>query len=358
MEKKNAFRVLGLMSGTSLDGLDMSYAIYNRDSDKWTYNLEEAVFIPYGEDMVSKLRHAIYNSAEQLLQLHVDYGKWIGKQCYQLIKEKQWEVDFISTHGHTVFHQPEKGITFQAGSLQHIFNAVKIPVVGDFRTIDVAKGGQGAPFAPIGDKVLFSEYDICVNLGGISNLSYDKEGNRIAYDVGPCNMILSYILKDSNLEYDDKGTIARKGNMINGFYDELNKLSYFSAPYPKSTGYEWFQSQVAPIVDKYYSCSLEDLLHTGVQHISFQLSQAFAKAKKDGMVLLTGGGAKNDFLVETIRSLSNTNLNIVVPKVDIVDFKEALIFGLMGAMRWVGDNNVISSVTGASSDSCSGVIVN
>ena len=358
MKKSETFRVLGLMSGTSLDGLDMSYAVYRRASGKWTYKLEKAVFIPYEVDMISMLRNAIHFSAQELLQLHVDYGKWLGIKCQDVIQDNKWEVDFISSHGHTVFHQPDKGLTFQAGSLQHIFNVVKTPIIGDFRTMDVAKGGQGAPFVPIGDKTLFSEYDICVNLGGISNLSYDFQGNRLAYDVGACNMLLSYILKDSEQDYDDKGAISRRGRIIQGFYDALNDLAYFSTSPPKSTGYEWFRKEVEPIVDNYRSSSLEDLLHTAVKHISYQLSRAFAQAKNEGQVLLTGGGAKNDFLMEALRTQCGKDLEVVVPEMDLVDFKEALIFGLMGAMRWVGEDNVIASVTGASSDSCSGVIIN
>lgn len=344
------------MSGTSVDGLDLAYCHFWKEKGSWEFEIVKAKTIAY-EGWSSRLKEAIQLSSEKLLSLHNEYGTYLGKQAASFIADENIAIDFISSHGHTVHHRPDLGLTFQIGSGQHLANESEKPTVCDFRTNDVALGGQGAPLVPIGDQTFFNDYSFCLNLGGISNVSLKKNRARVAYDIGVANMLLDHIIQKQGLTYDDGGMVARSGQMNIQFLLELNELEYYKQPFPKSTGYEWFKSDILPIVEK-SELDVPDLLHTSIHHICEQIAEQLLQHEEteQSTVLVTGGGAFNTFLIEVLRSKLEPEIKVIVPNTDLVAYKEALIFAFMGLLRFEGEINVLKSVTGASKDSCSGVI--
>ncbi len=350
------YKVIGLMSGTSLDGLDIAYCHIKKHEDSWTFSIVNTENVAYSEDFKNKLKNTVDLSSMDLLAFHNIYGTWLGKQVANFINKNSITADFISSHGHTVFHQPEIGLTYQIGSGQHIANTTNLKVICDFRTNDVALGGQGAPLVPIGDQLLFNEYDFCLNLGGISNISFDFNEKRIAYDISPANMLLNLICNSIDLEYDDRGKIARTGELIEELYNNLNDLSYYRDPYPKSLGYEWFVDKIAPII-KRFNEPIENLLYTSVYHITEQITKAIkSTGKEKSSLLVTGGGAKNDFLIEILQQKLQNHATVIIPNENVIDYKEALIFAFMGVLRELNEINCLQSVTGARKDSSSGII--
>ncbi len=353
---QNTYKVIGLMSGTSLDGLDIAYCHFEKNTDTWNFSIEKTESIDYTTDFKEKLKNTVHLEASRLLAFHNQYGIWLGEQVKNFINANKIEVDFVSSHGHTVFHQPQIGLTYQIGSGQHLANICQQKVICDYRTNDVALGGQGAPLVPIGDQLLFANYDFCLNLGGISNISFDHQSKRIAYDISPANMLLNHICKSIDLQYDEGGKISASGTINTQLLAQLNNLAYYKLPYPKSLGYEWFTDKVVPILDN-TNDSTNNLLHTSVHHIAEQIVNAIKSTKKmKPSVLVTGGGAKNNFLIDTLQQKLSTKATIIVPSMDIIDFKEALIFGFMGVLRDQNKINCLRSVTGASKDSSSGII--
>ncbi len=344
------------MSGTSLDGLDVAYCHFENKNGSWTFSIEKTESINYTSVFKNQLKNTVHLETSKLLAFHNEYGNWLGEQVKDFVYKNKIKVDFVSSHGHTVFHQPEIGLTYQIGSGQHLANTSGQKVICDFRTNDVALGGQGAPLVPIGDQLLFNTNDFCLNLGGISNISYDHNGKRIAYDISPANMLLNYICKTIDLEYDEGGKIARQGQINIELLNQLNSLGYYKQSYPKSLGYEWFTKKVIPIINS-TSDSVENLLHTSAHHIAIQIANSIKKTKKDNStVLITGGGAKNDFLIETLQQKLKGLSTVIIPSTDIIDFKEAMIFAFMGVLREQNEINCLTSVTGAKKDSSSGVI--
>jgi len=351
------YKILGLMSGTSLDGLDLAYCHIWQEGNTWKFEIKETKSISYSEEMQDKLKNSIFLAADELLIFHNSYGTWLGKQAKQFIKESNLKVDAIASHGHTTHHQPEKGLTFQIGSGQHLANTSGQKVVCDFRTNDVALGGQGAPLVPIGDKLFFGNYDFCLNLGGISNVSFEKDGKRIAFDIGLANMILNHITRKNGLDYDKGGQLARNGAINPEMLEKLNALDYYKLPIPKSIGYEWFVEEVVPIVDSTED-SMENLLCTSVHHICEQVAIQIKKycTNSKNTLFATGGGALNHFLIETLREKLGQEIEVASTDKQLIEFKEAAVFSLMGILRLENKINVLSSVTGAERDSSSGVI--
>ncbi len=345
------------MSGTSLDGLDLAYCHIAKDKDQWSFDILETHSISYTTEMQLELKDAIFLMADELLTLHNEYGTWLGEQVKKFIETHSLDVDYIASHGHTTHHQPKKGLTFQVGSGQHLANTCGHKVISDFRTNDVALGGQGAPLVPIGDRLFFGEYDFCLNLGGISNVSFEQKGKRIAYDIGLANMILNYMTRKIDLDYDQGGERARTGAINPELLKRLNGLKYYLLPHPKSIGYEWFVEEVVPIVDS-TDDQIENLLHTAIHHICEKIAQQIKlnSKEKSSTLLVTGGGALNDFLIETLQEKLGSAVRVIVPSKKIIDFKEALVFALMGALRIEREINVLKSVTGAKKDSSSGVL--
>lgn len=345
------------MSGTSLDGLDLAHCHIWQEETTWKFEIKETNSISYSKEMQEKLKSSIFLAADELLVFHNTYGTWLGEQAKAFIKESNLEVGAIASHGHTTHHQPENGLTFQIGSGQHLANASGQKVVCDFRTNDVSLGGQGAPLVPIGDQLFFGKYDFCLNLGGISNVSFERNGKRIAYDIGLANMILNHITRKNGLDYDKGGQLARSGKVNPQMLEKLNALEYYELPIPKSIGYEWFVEEVVPIIDGTQD-SMENLLTTGVHHICEQVAiQIKNNSKKSkNTMFVTGGGALNDFLIETLQEKLGYTAQVIGTEKQLIEFKEALVFALMGALRLENKINVLSSVTGAKTDSSSGII--
>lgn len=344
------FYVIGLMSGTSLDGLDIVYVKFQK-SDYANFEILLAETISYSDIWKERLQSAINLDKNGTSVLHNEYGVFLGIKTKEFIsKNTIQKVDFIASHGHTVFHQPEKGITLQVGDGEEILKATNCTVVADFRTQDVQLGGQGAPLVPIGDRLLFSGYQACVNLGGFANISYERNDLRIAFDICPVNIVMNYYSNKMGLEYDDKGIIASKGTIHQGLLKELNSLPFYSKKPPKSLGLEWVQQYVFPLVDK-YKLDSHNILRTFLEHVAQQISQII---QPFDTILFTGGGVYNDFLIKRIEDIGKNN--IIIPADHIINYKEALIFALLGLLKLQGQVNCLSSVTGAQKNHSSGKI--
>lgn len=340
------------MSGTSLDGLDIAYCYFAEKDSKWNFLIRTADTIAYSNSWLKKLQSVHELSGADLLKLHNEYGKYVGEQVAAFIKaNKIKKVDFVASHGHTIFHQPKAKFTFQLGNGAAIAAASNCNVVNDFRTLDIALNGQGAPLVPIGDKMLFDEYEYCINLGGFANLSFDKNGKRIAFDICPANIALNYLASQLGKQYDKNGQLAAKGKVENDLLKKLNALSYYKASAPKSLGREWLEKEFLPIINE-QEISIEDKLATVTMHVAEQIAKTI---KQKGKVLVTGGGAFNAFLIKQLQA-KLPNHKIVIPTEEIVKFKEALVFAFLGVLRWQEKDNCLGSVTGADRNNKGGII--
>ena len=342
---------IGIMSGTSLDGVDVVYARMT-SGDKYDYEIIHGKTYAYSEEWISLLKEAFEKEPSELILLDTSYGVYLGDLVNTFVKEYKIEkVDFIASHGHTIFHKPAEGYTLQVGSGYEISRVTKQKVVFDFRTQDVELGGQGAPLVPIGDVMLFSEFDYCLNLGGFANVSYDKDGIRKAFDICPVNIVMNYYVNQIGKSYDDKGLLAETGKVHQELLDKLNSDPFYQLPHPKSLGFEFVKKNVIPLIDS-FQLEVKDILRTFVEHIAVQISGII---KQKGKALSTGGGTYNDFLMKRIGQL--TTIEIIIPPNELLEFKEALIFALLGFLKIEGKNNCLKSVTGASKDHSSGKIV-
>jgi anhydro-N-acetylmuramic acid kinase len=348
------YHVIGLMSGTSLDGLDMAYCVFSERNDKWVFTIKSFVMVDYDTKWIKKLQYAPNLPGNELMLLHNEYGKYLGEQVSRFIKIKGIKkLDFVASHGHTIFHQPEEKLTFQLGNGAALAAACGCTVINDFRSLDVALNGQGAPLVPIGDKLLFAEYEYCINLGGFANISYDKNGKRMAFDIGPVNIVLNYLAELLGKHYDKDGKLAAKGKVDRNLLDKLNALAYYKQPPPKSLGREWVENKFLPIINK-TSISLEDKLATVTENIAEQIARTIKNQAK-GKVLVTGGGTYNKYLVKLLQAKLPDH-KIVIPADDIIKYKEALVFAFLGVLRWEGKDNCLSSVTGADRNNKGGTI--
>ena len=345
---------IGVMSGTSLDGIDLAWCRFEKDSDgKWDYRILRATTVPYSETFKTRLANAPYLSALEYVKLNNDVAEVFADAINGWLGESP-KPDFIASHGHTVFHQPSIGLTTQIGNGAVIAAHTGIPTVCDFRTKDVALGGQGAPLVPIGDELLFGDYDACLNLGGISNISYRVENKRIAYDISPCNMALNALANRAGLPYDKNGELAKNGSIIPELLKKLNDLGYYQQKPPKSLGKEWYDEFFSPVLTPFISeYSVADLSRTVVEHIAMQI---VANVPVDAhTMLVTGGGAHHAFLIQQIQH-QRDSLKVIVPDNLIVDYKEALIFAFLGLLRLNGVVNCLRSVTGARENCCGGCV--
>lgn len=368
-------RVIGLMSGTSLDGLDICYVNFqydpsgNNGTGKWNYQIIKAEDEGYSDELKEKLGNAQNMTALEFAQLHSDYGLYLGERVKAFMERNNAQPHIIASHGQTVFHQPSIRFTSQIGSGAGIAAETGVDCVCDFRTTDVALYGQGAPLVPIGDRNLFSDYDYCLNMGGFSNISSEsfkevavegseavgeaavkKVATRIAYDISPVNYVLNHYTRKIGLDYDKDGELARKGNICFELLEKLNNLPFYSQQGPKSLGREWVESDVLPLIDS-YGLPLEDCLATFCEHVAVQISKHIT----GGKVLLTGGGALNKYLVERMQ-LAAPQCTYFVPDRQTVNFKEALIFAFLGALYVADMPNCMSSVTGASYNCIGGAL--
>ncbi|AUC22196.1 anhydro-N-acetylmuramic acid kinase [Polaribacter sejongensis] len=342
--------IIGLMSGTSLDGIDLVYVKFDKENYQ-NFDIIHSKTVSYSEKWKAILQDAIHFSSDGLSILDVDYGKLLGKEITAFVDEFQIEkIDFIASHGHTVLHQPENGITLQVGDGQTIADATGQKVICDFRTQDVDLGGQGAPLVPIGDELLFSDYDYCLNLGGFSNISFHEDGKRIAYDVCPVNIVLNKYAKELGFEYDDKGQIAANGTYLMQLESDLRLLDYYQQKPPKSLGLEWVQKEIFPRLES-EKRKPEDLLRTFTDHVAWALAEVLPK---NARVLVTGGGAFNEYLINKVKE--EKEVDLIVPGQQLINFKEALIFAFLGLLKSEDKVNCLSSVTGASKDHSSGEV--
>lgn len=340
------------MSGTSLDGLDMAYCEFEKKK-QWKYKIIYAETKPYKIEWTEKLRKSFQMNKNELKRVNGEYGEFIGNEILKFIKKKNISPDFISSHGHTVFHQPNKRITLQIGDGNIISSICKLPVVCDFRSGDLILGGQGAPLVPIADKLLFSEYGFCLNLGGFGNISFDNsKEERIAFDICPVNMVLNDLANRVGHEFDKGGEIASKGRVQEKLLEKLNTLAFYKTSPPKSLGREWVEKFFHPILNA-STISIQDKLRTVTEHIAFQIS---CVVRNDRPILLTGGGAYNKFLIERISA--QTKCKIILPNDKIIQFKEAMAFAFLGVLKIRGEINILKSVTGATRNSSGGRIYN
>lgn len=360
------YRAIGLMSGSSLDGLDIVYAEIHENGGKWSYEIIHADCYAYSTEWVERLKGAILLNALDYQLLHAEYGHYLGKQVNRFIEENQlqYKVALVGSHGHTTFHVPAKKMTAQLGDGAAIAATTKLPVVSDLRAMDIALGGQGAPIVPVGEKLLLGDFDYFLNIGGIANISLNAPTSAyIAFDICAANRVLNMLAAELGKEYDEGGKIAASGDLIPDLFEKLNALGYYAQPWPKSLANDFGTDTVYPLI-RNSNVGTADALRTYTEHIALQIKNAIADLKDlkpaPGTVqklLVTGGGAFNHFLVSRLQALlKDWDIEVVIPVENLVKYKEALIMALIGVLRWREETNVFSSVTGAYRDSVGGAM--
>lgn len=342
---------VGLMSGTSADALDVCCASFDRQEGRWTFRIDAARSYPYPPELRRKLVQEVQQmQARDFVAFHSAYGRYLGEKVNGFLKETGLRPQLIASHGSTVFHQPAQGIMFQIGDGAAIAAVTGIPTVSDFRRLDIMLGGQGAPLVPIGDNLLFGQYDYCLNIGGFSNISYKEGERRIAFDISPVNYVINRFCRNIGLEMDRDGEIAARGTVDASLLERLNALDYYARVAPKSLGREWVEQEVFPLLDA-APLPLEDLLRTFYEHCAVQLARVVSPGRR---ILVTGGGAYNRFLIGRMEARSGCSL--IIPEPAIVEFKEALIFAFLGVLYALDEPSCLRSVTGAGKDNIGGML--
>jgi anhydro-N-acetylmuramic acid kinase len=351
------YRVIGIMSGSSLDGLDIAFVELTAQGGKWSVEIKEAACYPYSEAWRSSLLNATSLPAKEYLLLHTAYGHYLGQQVNTFIQDKklQYQVALIASHGHTTFHLPAQKTTAQLGDGAAIAAVTGLPVVTDLRALDVALGGQGAPIVPLGEKLLLPTYDYFLNIGGIANVSITTD-THVAYDVCPANKVLNMLANDAGKEYDKDGELAAAGAANMPLLNTLNNLDYYHQPYPKSLANDFGMGIVYPLI-KEAQLSIPDALRTFTEHIAYQVFRSLQNTPLGGKLLVTGGGAFNLSLVNSIKTqLHTVGTEVIVPDTLLVNYKEAMIMALLGVLRWREENTTLQTVTGAIRNSVGGAL--
>lgn len=360
------YRAIGVMSGSSLDGLDIAMVEFEEKGGKWNYEIKQTACYIYDEAWRQRLRDPAALNAMDYELLHAEFGRYIGEKLNEFIEEHQlhYQVSLIASHGHTSFHLPAQKMTAQLGHGAAIAAATKLPVVTDLRAMDVSLGGQGAPIVPIGESLLMPGYKYFLNIGGIANISTNSDKGFIAFDICPANRVLNMLANEAGLAYDDGGALAASGEISIPLLEKLNSLEYYRHPYPKSLGNEYGTTMIYPMI-KQEGIALADALRTYTEHIAMQVRQAFTLAclpdsflaNEPAKMLVTGGGAFNKFLAGRIAELVRPmHVEVVIPDPNLVSYKEALIMAFIGVLRWRQETNVLASVTGAERDSIGGAL--
>lgn len=344
------------MSGTSLDGLDLAFCRFRKIKTGWAYSIDQAITVKYAASWANRLSSAHNLKGEDLIRLDADYGKWLGNTCRDFLDQHKLRPDFIASHGHTIFHQPGKGYTYQLGNGNALHAVAKVPVISDFRSLDVFLGGEGAPLVPAGDKILFSDYDVCLNLGGIANLSMDINKKRVAFDICFLNMALNYLAAEVNKKFDKGGALAEAGSLNTALWKKLATANAKFRTRRPSLGREVFESQIKPLLED-KAIPLSDRLRTFTESAAAEIAGAIISNKEKGKILCTGGGAFNSFFMSRLLELCGDHVDLIVPEDEVVKFKEALVFAFLGVLRSRGEKNSLKSVTRASRDSSGGVMM-
>ncbi len=350
------YPMIGLMSGTSGDGLDIAYCNYTL-KETWSYEINDAVTIPFPAVLGKKLMNSHQLSALELALLDVEFGTWMGEKVKAYCDQKQYKPLAVCSHGHTVFHQPARGLSLQIGNGWALHQASGQKIINDFRMLDVQLGGQGAPLVPIGDRLLFPTVDFCINLGGIANISMESAGQRLAFDTCPFNLLLNAQAVQLGADYDRDGAWAKAGVLNENLFNALNSLPYYSKSGVKSLGREDLENDFIPLI-RSSGLSEKDVLRTLVEHYAYQIATVIHthKKKKVPAVLITGGGAYNSFFISCLDKYLDSRWDEVSASASLIEFKEALVFGFLGVLRLRNENNCLASVTGASRDSSGGVM--
>lgn len=346
------YNAIGIMSGTSLDGLDVAYCEFRLHKNKWEFDILQAETIPYTQVWLQILKEAPLLDGLGLTQVNVSYGHWIGQTAKKIIDQNNLRPKIIASHGHTIFHRPQDKMTLQIGSGAAIAAETGVNTICDFRSLDIALGGQGAPLVPIGDRLLFGKYAACVNIGGFANISYETTAGRTAFDICAANIVLNMLSLRLGFPFDPSGSMAASGSIDNELFNELENLDFYKLEGPKSLGREWVEKHIIPLIEK-SKLDEKDLLRTYTEHMASKIGNSLPVAT-DAQVIVTGGGAHNTFLIDRIKA--NCHCNIVVPEAKIVDFKESLIFAFLGVLRMEGIENTINESTGALTSSSGGCI--
>ncbi|HMH34834.1 MAG TPA: anhydro-N-acetylmuramic acid kinase [Puia sp.] len=368
------YKVIGLMSGSSLDGLDIVYAHFHETAAKWSYEIQRSACYTYSREWSDRLKNSNSLSAYEYQLLHVEYGHYIGQEVNRFIQENNlsYQVQFISSHGHTSFHEPKRKMTAQLGDGAAIAAETGIHVINELRAMDLALGGQGAPIVPIGEQALLGDHHFFLNLGGIANISAhlpapaeatEEKERFIAFDICPANRILNMLSQETGKDFDLNGAMAAAGSVNHSLLVKLNQFPYYALPYPKSLANDFGIKEVYPVIHDQED-SVQNKLRTYVEHICVQVVHAISMILQQQKqlpsplkLLATGGGAHNEFLMARLRDvLKNLDIELMVPDQTLVDYKEALIMAFIGVLRWREENNVLSSVTGASRDSIGGAL--
>ncbi len=358
------YRVIGLMSGSSLDGLDIAFVGFQEKGGKWEYNVIKAACIPYAKEWVARLQEATSMDAAHHAELHADFGHLVGKMVNRFIEEHglDYQVALIASHGHTSFHVPGK-YSVQLGDGAAIAAETGLPVVSDLRAMDVALGGQGAPIVPVGEKLLFNQYDLFLNIGGIANVSYNGDQAFHAFDLCAANRVMNLLSQEAGKDFDEGGLLAASGRIHEPLLDALGQLEYYAKPFPKSLDNAFGTDTVYPLV-RSYGLSVEDGLATYTEHIAVQVSASVddimrqvISGQQQLKMLVTGGGAFNTHLVSRLqRHLEVQGIAVVVPDAETINYKEAIVMALLGVLRWREENTVLPLATGASRPSVGGAL--
>ena len=349
------YEIIGLMSGTSMDGLDIAHVRFEVNKNgEWNFLIINSETTEYKAEFVDQLSKATTLTVPDFLKLDKKIGSTFGEMTLNFIDKyniNKSSINAISSHGQTTFHQPENGFTSQIGCGSTISFITGIPVINDFRTKDVIAGGQGAPLVPIGDLLLFQNLaESFLNLGGIANISFLQNNKMIAFDICPANLPLNKLVNNLGFSFDKNGDISRKGNVNQELLSKLNELVYYKQNHPKSLGTEWLEAIFNPLIN--FKTDIEDTLRTIIEHEALQIASILNQNKLES-VFISGGGTKNSFLIERIKHFYKGE--IIIPDNRIIEFKEAIIFAFLGALYLEKQQNTISSVTGASRNVVGGV---
>ena len=345
----NAYQAIGIMSGSSLDGLDICAATFQKGT-KWGFQMDAFVAVPFPDDLYHQLLNCRSLSGESLHRLDIQLGLWLGGQVVDFMNENRLNPVVIGSHGHTVFHQVDHHLSLQIGNGHAIAEKTGVPVVADFRQQNVLLGGHGAPLVPIGDILLFEEYDAWINIGGIANATIRTKKGFEAGDIVPANQVLNALANKLGFPFDEGGQFAQQGKLNRNWHNYLGSIDFFEKPFPKSISNEWVKKE---LLDSLPETNPEDALFTYTSFMASQIAGILPEETKRALV--TGGGALNTFLIDQLKA-ERSEVDFEVPEEDLIQSKEALVFAFMGLLRHQGEVNCLASYTGSNKDISAGVV--